>query len=289
MMQNNLKRSMKSLCFSGCSITWGDELKNRYQERYSTLVSKHYNYRHFNLSACGISNDSIVRSTINTIQNTKPDIVVIQFTVHPRIEYFTENDTIENWTPQSLTKFSKSRNYYVSLYNETDGEPILPTPTIGAVGLLNEDEEPILNSINSGDLLLVVGETSGHLGQSAIVNEMFGLQGGAPPNVDLIAEKQNGYFILNNRELINACTDLSDGGIALAAFELAEMGNIGMEIDISDTDTLFGEDQARYIIASNFDQAEALFVNAREAGVVICRIGTPVSYTHLTLPTNREV
>ena len=75
-----------SLLFSGCSITWGDELKNRYQARYSTLVSKHYNYRHFNLSACGISNDSIVRSTINTIQNTKPDIVVIQFTVHPRIE-----------------------------------------------------------------------------------------------------------------------------------------------------------------------------------------------------------
>jgi len=162
----------------------------------------------------------------------------------------------------------------VSLYNETDGEPILPTPTIGAVGLLNEDEEPILNSINSGDLLLVVGETSGHLGQSAIVNEMFDLQGGAPPNVDLIAEKQNGYFILNNRELINACTDLSDGGIALAAFELAEMGNIGMEIEISDSATLFGEDQARYVIASNFDQAEALFVNAREEGVVISKIGT---------------
>ena len=162
----------------------------------------------------------------------------------------------------------------VSLYNETDGEPILPTPTIGAVGLLNEDEEPILNSINSGDLLLVVGETSGHLGQSAIFNEMFDLQGGAPPNVDLIAEKQNGYFILNNRELINACTDLSDGGIALAAFELAEMGNIGMEIEISDSATLFGEDQARYVIASNFDQAEALFVNAREKGVVISKIGT---------------
>ena len=162
----------------------------------------------------------------------------------------------------------------VSLYNETDGEPILPTPTIGAVGLLNEDEEPILNSIKSGDLLLVVGETSGHLGQSAIFNEMFDLQGGAPPNVDLITEKQNGYFILNNRELINACTDLSDGGIALAAFELAEMGNMGMEIEISDTATLFGEDQARYVIASNFDQAEALFVNAREAGVVISKIGT---------------
>ena len=162
----------------------------------------------------------------------------------------------------------------VSLYNETDGEPILPTPTIGAVGLLSEDEEPILNSVNTGDLLLVLGETSGHLGQSAIISEMFDLQGGTPPNVDLTAEKRNGYFILNNRQLINACTDLSDGGIALAAFELAEMGNLGMEIDISDTATLFGEDQARYVIASNFDQAEVLFVNAREAGVAISKIGT---------------
>jgi len=112
---------MMSLCFSGCSITWGDELRNRYQERYSTLVSKHYDSRHFNLSQCGISNDSIVRSTINNIQHTNPDIVVIQFTVHPRIEYFTENDTIENWTPQSLNKFSKSRNYYVTHYNELVG------------------------------------------------------------------------------------------------------------------------------------------------------------------------
>jgi len=162
----------------------------------------------------------------------------------------------------------------VSLYNETDGEPILPTPTIGAVGLLSEDEEPILNSVNTGDLLLVLGETSGHLGQSAIISEMFDLQDGTPPNVDLTAEKRNGYFILNNRQLINACTDLSDGGIALAAFELAEMGNLGMEIDISDTATLFGEDQARYVIASNFDQAEVLFVNAREAGVAISKIGT---------------
>ena len=162
----------------------------------------------------------------------------------------------------------------VSLYNETDGEPIIPTPTIGAVGLLSAGEEPILNSVNNGDLLLVVGESYGHLGQSAIFNEMFDLQLGEPPNVDLRAEKRNGDFILKNRELINACTDLSDGGIALAAFELAEFGNIGMEIDIHETGILFGEDQARYVIASNFDQAEALVVNASEAGVNISKIGT---------------
>ena len=94
--------------------------------------------------------------------------------------------------------------------------------------------------------MLVVGDTFGHLGQSAIVDEMFNLQDGPPPQVDLMAEKQNGYFILNNRHLINACTDLSDGGIALAAFELAEKGNLGMEIQTSDPAKLFGEDQARY-------------------------------------------
>ena len=162
----------------------------------------------------------------------------------------------------------------VSLYNETDGEPILPTPTIGAVGLINEDEEPILNSVIAGDLLLVVGDTFGHLGQSAIVDEMFNLQDGPPPQVDLMAEKKNGYFILNNRHLINACTDLSDGGIALAAFELAEKGNLGMEIQTSDPAKLFGEDQARYLIACNFDQAELLFVNAKKAKVTIENIGT---------------
>ena len=161
----------------------------------------------------------------------------------------------------------------VSLYNETDGEPILPTPTIGAVGLIGEDEEPIVNSINEGDLLLAVGVTFGHLGQSAIIDEIFNLQDGTPPKVDLHLEKQNGFFILNNKHLINACTDLSDGGIALAAFELAEKGNLGIEIDITDTATLFGEDQARYLIACNFDQAELLFVRAREQNVTINKIG----------------
>ena len=161
----------------------------------------------------------------------------------------------------------------VSLYNETDGEPILPTPTIGAVGLIGEDEEPIVNSINEGDLLLAVGITFGHLGQSAIIDEIFNLQDGTPPKVDLHVEKQNGFFILNNKHLINACTDLSDGGLALAAFELAEKGNLGIEIDITDTATLFGEDQARYLIACNFDQAELLFVRAREQSVTINKIG----------------
>ena len=108
---------MMSLCFSGCSITWGDELQNKFQERYSTLVSNHYDARHTNISACGISNDSIVRNTIKHLQNTKSDIVVIQYTVHPRLEYFN-NQTIEHWTPQDAKKSQKRRDYYLSVYND---------------------------------------------------------------------------------------------------------------------------------------------------------------------------
>ena len=111
---------MMSLCFSGCSITWGDELKNRYIERYSTLVSKHYNTKHVNLSECGISNDTIVRNTIKHLQNTKYDVVVIQYTCHPRLEYFNDR-TIEHWTPQDARKSQKRRNYYVSVYNDLMG------------------------------------------------------------------------------------------------------------------------------------------------------------------------
>ena len=108
-----------SLCFSGCSITWGDELKTRYTERYSTLVSKHYDTKHVNLSQCGISNDTIVRNTINHLQIAKHDVVVIQYTVHPRLEYFNEKtNLIENWTPQDARKSQRRRDYYLSVYND---------------------------------------------------------------------------------------------------------------------------------------------------------------------------
>ena len=90
-MQSYLRTNMMSLCFSGCSITWGDELTDRVNERYSTLVSKHYGCEGVNLSQCGISNDCIVRNSINYLQNNKADIVVIQYTVTSRLEYYVEN------------------------------------------------------------------------------------------------------------------------------------------------------------------------------------------------------
>ncbi|MBO6885856.1 MAG: phosphoribosylformylglycinamidine synthase subunit PurL [Marivita sp.] len=161
----------------------------------------------------------------------------------------------------------------VSLYNETDGQGILPTPTIGAVGLIAAGEEPILGRARDGHVALVVGDTQGHLGQSALLYEVFNREDGDAPAVDLIAERRNGDFIRANRDLIKACTDLSDGGLALAAFEMASGSGVGVVIDETDQAKLFGEDQGRYLVACNFDQAEALVVAAGQAGVPIATVG----------------
>jgi len=161
----------------------------------------------------------------------------------------------------------------VSLYNETDGTAILPTPTICAVGLLKHTDDIIGCDVRDGHVALLLGETHGHLGQSALLAEVFNrVEGDAPP-VDLVAEKAHGDFIRANRALIRACTDLSDGGLAMAAFELAESSGVGVHLDTDDTATLFGEDQARYLIACNFDQAEALMIAAGHAGVPLSSVG----------------
>lgn len=161
----------------------------------------------------------------------------------------------------------------VSLYNETDGQAILPTPTIGAVGLLAHSDDIIGNEVRDGHVVLVIGETSGHLGQSALLAEVFNREDGDAPHVDLDAEKRNGDFIRANREMIKACTDLGDGGLALAAFELAEAAGVGVCLDDATTEFLFGEDQARYLVACNFDQAEALMIAAGQAGVPLLSVG----------------
>ncbi|SLN47908.1 Phosphoribosylformylglycinamidine synthase 2 [Roseovarius albus] len=161
----------------------------------------------------------------------------------------------------------------VSLYNETDGQAILPTPTIGAVGLITDPETAITDVARDGHVALVIGETKGHLGQSALLAEVFNRAEGDAPAVDLDAEKRNGDFIRANHQWIKACTDLSDGGLALAAFEMAEAGDVGVCLDSSDTAFLFGEDQGRYLIACNFDQAEALMIAAGQAGVTLQSVG----------------
>lgn len=161
----------------------------------------------------------------------------------------------------------------VSLYNETDGTGILPTPTIGAVGLLANEDELINSDVRDGHVALLIGETTGHLGQSALLAEVFNRVEGDAPRVDLDAEAKHGDFIRDNRDWIKSCSDLSDGGLALAAYEMAATADVGLTLDSADTPELFGEDQARYLVACNFDQAEALMSAAGKAGITVAFVG----------------
>ncbi|MFP1644441.1 phosphoribosylformylglycinamidine synthase subunit PurL [Pontitalea aquivivens] len=161
----------------------------------------------------------------------------------------------------------------VSLYNETDGKGILPTPTIGAVGLLATLDQLIAGPPGAGDLAVVIGETRGHLGQSALACEAFGIEEGDAPPVDLATERRNGEFLRANRKLVKAASDLSDGGLALAAFEMAEAAGIGITLDAGDTGFLFGEDQARYLVAVAASDLAALTAAAKAAGVPVALAG----------------
>ncbi|MGZ9810040.1 phosphoribosylformylglycinamidine synthase subunit PurL [Pseudoroseicyclus sp. H15] len=161
----------------------------------------------------------------------------------------------------------------VSLYNETDGTGILPTPTIGAVGLIAREADRIGTRPEAGDVALLLGGTPGHLGQSALLWEMFGREEGEAPEVDLAAERSHGEYVLANRAQIRAATDLSDGGLALAAFELAEAAGLGVTVDLSGTGALFGEDQGRYLLAAAPEAAKALLQAASAAGLPLVEVG----------------
>ncbi|MCG6884656.1 MAG: phosphoribosylformylglycinamidine synthase subunit PurL [Silicimonas sp.] len=161
----------------------------------------------------------------------------------------------------------------VSLYNETDGQPILPTPTIGAVGLIDSAEALIAGVAAEGDVALLVGASGSHLGQSALLAEAFGLETGDAPPVDLDAERKAGDFVRENNALIRAAADLSDGGLALAAFEMADAAGLGVMLESGVIAELFGEDQARYLLACDPGQAEALKIASETAGVPIAPVG----------------
>ena len=180
----------------------------------------------------------------------------------------------------------------VSLYNETDGRAILPTPTIGAVGLLETIDCLIPTAPSPGEDLVLIGRTTGHLGQSAFLADIFGREEGDAPPVDLDAERAAGEFVraAHASGLITAAHDLSDGGLALAAAEMALAGNIGVAIEadpaLTDAEWFFGEDQARYLVACRPDATADLLGAGREAGVPVRRVGG-TGGSDLSLGTSR--
>ncbi|SHN56419.1 phosphoribosylformylglycinamidine synthase subunit PurL [Oceanicella actignis] len=168
----------------------------------------------------------------------------------------------------------------VSLYNETDGQAILPTPTIGAVGLLEDVARAIRMAPAAGDALVLIGETRGHLGRSAYLAELFGREEGPPPPVDLAAERRAGELVraLGAEGLARAAHDLSDGGLAVAAAEMALAAGVGATLDgppegMTPAAWFFGEDQARYLVSCAPEALEPLLARARAAGVPARRVG----------------
>ncbi|MEM1299309.1 MAG: phosphoribosylformylglycinamidine synthase subunit PurL, partial [Pseudomonadota bacterium] len=167
----------------------------------------------------------------------------------------------------------------VSLYNETDGNAILPTPTIGAVGLLENLDQIIPFAPGEGEVLVLIGATAGHLGQSAYAWELFeNAEGDAPP-VDLRAERVAGELVraLWAKGLITAAHDLSDGGLAVAATEMALAAGTGVSLeahgDLAPDAWFFGEDQGRYLVTCKEEGASALVDMAIAAPMSVRRVG----------------
>jgi len=181
-----------------------------------------------------------------------------------------------------------------SLYNETNSEGILPTPAIGAVGLLKDVHRMATIAFKrEGDAIILIGDTRGHLGQSIYLREIEGKEEGAAPPVDLAAEKKNGDFVRGLIEAgrIDTVHDLSDGGFLVALAEMAMAGNIGAEVGIAGTVAepvpfFFSEDQARYLIACPAKEAHKIEGELREAGIIHAIIGK--THTAKTLRVANE-
>jgi phosphoribosylformylglycinamidine synthase len=170
----------------------------------------------------------------------------------------------------------------VSLYNETEGKAIPPTPAIGGVGVLPDLRAAATIALKSdGDAIFLIGPAGSHLGQSIYLREILGREEGPPPPVDLDLERRNGDFVRASirQGLLGAVHDISDGGLLVALSEMALAGDRGARIAVPAEAAarppayLFGEDQARYLVTSRPGDLSKVQERARAAGVTVAEIG----------------
>ena len=172
----------------------------------------------------------------------------------------------------------------VSLYNETNGTGILPTPTIGGVGLIDDwSKMARIGFAGEGECILLIGapaEWGTHLGQSIYLRDLFGRADGPAPHVDLAHEKKVGLFVrqLIRDGLATAVHDCSDGGLGVALAEMAMASGIGASVNqLNNWDPLlsfFGEDQSRYVLSVKREHLDAVHERADKAGIFAPWIGT---------------
>lgn len=187
---------------------------------------------------------------------------------------------------KGITEASKALDYpvvsgNVSLYNETDGSAIQPTPAIGGVGLLKDLQKRCNTKFKMlGDEIFLIGKGEGHLSCSLFEREILKNESKKnPPKVDLEEEKKNSEFIreLIETATINACHDISDGGLLVALFEMCGR-DLGCEVsfdDMSDSN-LFGEDQSRYLIAVDSSMVKELTKAAEKKSISLCKVATVI-------------
>jgi len=168
----------------------------------------------------------------------------------------------------------------VSLYNETNGIAIPPTPAVGGVGLIPDlDKRAGFGGMRTGDIVLAVGDTHGVLGASLYLRVIEEREDGGSPPVDLGIEKANGDFVRGQIRSgrLSACHDMSDGGLACAAADMALASGIGIKLahegKLPMHGFLFGEDQARYLLAADKTDAIAILQDAKADGIPVQVVG----------------
>jgi phosphoribosylformylglycinamidine synthase subunit PurL len=182
----------------------------------------------------------------------------------------------------------------VSLYNETNGRAILPTPSIGGVGLLEDCTKSATIAFKAAEeAILLIGDNLGWLGQSLYLREICDREEGAPPLVDLASERCNGDLVraLISEGMVTAVHDVSDGGLLVALAEMAIASGIGAELDVAPIAPhafWFGEDQGRYVVTAILGEAQRIAERAHAAGVPVRPLGV-TGGDALTLRAERPI
>jgi phosphoribosylformylglycinamidine synthase len=176
----------------------------------------------------------------------------------------------------------------VSLYNETNGEAIYPTPILGVVGVIDDASKVVSRTFKSaGDEILLCGQGFGELGGSEFLKVLHGTAKGQPPQLDLARERALITLLTRavSAGLLRSAHDCSDGGVAVTLAECAfDSGGIGFDVDmpahvgqapnsIRLTATLFGESASRAVVSAQPQNVNAVLKLAAELGVPVHRIG----------------
>jgi len=184
----------------------------------------------------------------------------------------------------------------VSLYNETNGVSVFPTPAIAMVGL-NEDENKILPSAfqKEGSLVLLVGETKGEFGASLYIKALHGETTGTVPSLDYSTELALWELVIeaNKQGFLNAAKDVNVGGIAIALSKMSAVSSMGVTalVELEASRDIFDESQSRAVLEVSHTNMVAVVAMAKELGLEICVIGAVggdrVSINDVALPLER--